>query len=732
MSDFPTELPNGAYNKRKACIDQFMKLRFVDDNLLQFGIVNNEHIHVSRLDLRMMMVHVLDCLAALRVFQDEWYDQMKKNVADDPIIMNERILMLKAERDVFRSATTLTLSGMFDGDDSDPLNPAVNELLKAFPDDTKMTDGRGWLALHWGLLVTDKVDEKSVKQIYISNPDALKEYHIPIYRSSIENDGWTPLHLFAAAPTTPNQKNWLKYFLMQNPSILSLNTHSRPESRRTPLHIAAEYSENPELIRILVNADASKCKIVSRRNGLTPLGVVCKRKFAANKNNQNLVVDYLLEADKSAFVTGDGIIACLQRCRDPDFIPNIDTNESDGRIMLNLIKKLVTASTPVIMNKNNNSWLCEQFRYGFTYPFCLELANVLTPLLDENSRIVIVGSTIASCIVSCRNTPITTTLATADTVSSSVDNDTVLQTVTQLLQKNPEAGKYRDIQQKNLLHLVFSTPRSLLLPMVQAIITERPNLLKEKDDLGMLPIHAAAFTADKATLEILIKANPDSVKELTLMNRNLLHIAVSDVTNTSAVVVEKVSYLCQHHSFMIRHRDLEGFMPVHWSLLHGLGPISYGVYQAICSIDPFNLKDVVMKPYKAVGGTREAPSEWQGSLPLHLLVARHPLFDPISENADIMRLFLKIHPLSANIQNYQKVNPYRLIANTPIPSYFKRLLLRAEPSIFPLEMRRLNYEARRMAMFLAFRAVSRLRDPHILIQLRFENRELMKRVILFL
>jgi hypothetical protein len=42
-----------------------------------------------------------------------------------------------------------------------------------------------------------------------------------------------------------------------------------------------------------------------------------------------------------------------------------------------------------------------------------------------------------------------------------------------------------------------------------------------------------------------------------------------------------------------------------------------------------------------------------------------------------------------------------------LPSYIKRLLLRACPEADPRRLRKLNYKARREAMFLAFSAVTR-------------------------
>ena len=76
--------------------------------------------------------------------------------------------------------------------------------------------------------------------------------------------------------------------------------------------------------------------------------------------------------------------------------------------------------------------------------------------------------------------------------------------------------------------------------------------------------------------------------------------------------------------------------------------------------------------------------------------------------------------------------PYQLAIDKNLPPYYLRLLLRAAPNLNPAELHRLNYAERRMAMFLAFKAVSRNVDPLLMARLRFEKKDLVKHVISFL
>ena len=60
------------------------------------------------------------------------------------------------------------------------------------------------------------------------------------------------------------------------------------------------------------------------------------------------------------------------------------------------------------------------------------------------------------------------------------------------------------------------------------------------------------------------------------------------------------------------------------------------------------------------------------------------------------------------------------------------MLLRATPDLDPAELHRLNWAERRMAMFLAFRAVTTDITPLLMARLRFENKDLVKHIVSFL
>ncbi len=79
-----------------------------------------------------------------------------------------------------------------------------------------------------------------------------------------------------------------------------------------------------------------------------------------------------------------------------------------------------------------------------------------------------------------------------------------------------------------------------------------------------------------------------------------------------------------------------------------------------------------------------------------------------------------------------KKTPCQIAVSNNLPDYYLRLLLRAAPTLDPAELHRLNYAGRRMAMFLAFKAISGTLQVPLLVRLRGESKDLVQRVVSFL
>jgi hypothetical protein len=144
------------------------------------------------------------------------------------------------------------------------------------------------------------------------------------------------------------------------------------------------------------------------------------------------------------------------------------------------------------------------------------------------------------------------------------------------------------------------------------------------------------------------------------------------------------------------------------------------------------------------GSDDEEAQTWQGSLPLHLLVLRFGHFAIFSNHrneVDILLRMLRDYPEAAVIRNFFGT-PYIISVGWSQDDHIQRLLLRAAPHQREFdvmqqeanleELRRLNWEARRMGMFLSHWAVSTNPEPTIFARLRYSYPDLLQRVISFL
>jgi hypothetical protein len=113
-----------------------------------------------------------------------------------------------------------------------------------------------------------------------------------------------------------------------------------------------------------------------------------------------------------------------------------------------------------------------------------------------------------------------------------------------------------------------------------------------------------------------------------------------------------------------------------------------------------------------------------GYSPLHLNIYgdNDKLDDPLSDSVNVMRFLIRHYPaavkirkifddannpIDANVPIWRRVTttPYQYAVKQGVPAYIRRLMLRACPEAGPNVLRRLNYDERRMAMFIGLSAV---------------------------
>ena len=299
-----------------------------------------------------------------------------------------------------------------------------------------------------------------------------------------------------------------------------------------------------------------------------------------------------------------------------------------------------------------------------------------------------------------------------------------------LLKANPEAAKYcdSDTDNDNLLHSAAQQgkmPLKLCIDVMQRILAIHKDAVQEVNVNGWLPVHYAV-----KVMEFLLGLYPESASVFTTDGLfNLLRLTIMDTKNIISGMEAKVRFLCSRYPAMIPERDNIGWIPLHCAVWIRNTPAA----QILCETDgQEQVRTSIVYP-------TDANRKRNGWLPLHLLInrniesLRNSLF---SKEADFFRMLLRWYPeavgIEAGIGVAYKKTPYQLAIDGNLPPYYLRLLLRAAPDLNPAEFHRLNYEERRMAMFLTFKARTSATEPPLLARLRFEKKDLVKRVIFFL
>ena len=324
---------------------------------------------------------------------------------------------------------------------------------------------------------------------------------------------------------------------------------------------------------------------------------------------------------------------------------------------------------------------------------------------------------------------------------SSKDHSIVLERVDMLLKVNPEAAHHRfDSSQRNLLHVAVARmlPSTLCIDIMKRILVLHPDAVKEVSSSGELPVHIAAEYSSLDVLKFLLGLYPESATIVTAQkSENLLHLAVSYSSDKTAKEVT-IRYLCSRYPEFIRQRNNDGETPFLLAMrncyING-----YGMLAPKILFEFGGGQELVRTPI-TLPTTTDGQNSVNGWLPLHIFISSGVLKKPIccsplSAEADFFRLLLRWYPEAAGVQSGSGAStktPYQLAVRRGLDPYYLRLLLRAAPTLKPAELHRLNYKERRMAMFMAFRAITAEPTPLLLARLRFENKDLVKHVVSFL
>eukprot|EP01031_Cornospumella_fuschlensis_P036254 gene36254-43980_t len=129
--------------QRRRSFQLFKKLKFSQNN-------TSNAADEGQLEIDKMILHVLDCLGALQCVMGQ-YDPSRARVFWGAVSTIAEIGI---------DATTGHV---------DKRHPGASHLLRAFPNDQRASDGRGWLPLHWAAVI-DQAEVNDVRNVAKADP----------------------------------------------------------------------------------------------------------------------------------------------------------------------------------------------------------------------------------------------------------------------------------------------------------------------------------------------------------------------------------------------------------------------------------------------------------------------------------------------------------------------------------------------------------------------------------
>ena len=291
------------------------------EEVLAAWVSDEGNFDISLLDEDKMMSHMLDCYAALCAAQQYRVEMKQRSKLD--------VNTQQAKNKVFKTAMSLMSTGMIhDGSEKPEFSSAFSKMVttalsphhpdaSVFPDDSKQTDGRGWMPLHWAALAFDTPEgdlhgltEDDVHLMYASDPLALQLYH-KYNEEDVEGEDedennctgiqrYTPVHFLCMQPVTTKRTSLLRHFSICNRQALFIPS---------VLHVTCQLGQpSEELLKFLLQLDSSQtAKFYEVLYGdSTPLGLLC-----LNNSYNGRLITCLLDVDSTAGVVNDGLFSCI-------------------------------------------------------------------------------------------------------------------------------------------------------------------------------------------------------------------------------------------------------------------------------------------------------------------------------------------------------------------------------------------------------------------------------------
>lgn len=315
--------------------------------------------------------------------------------------------------------------------------------------------------------------------------------------------------------------------------------------------------------------------------------------------------------------------------------------------------------------------------------------------------------------------------------------------VKSLLDADPSAASVLNSDGDTVFHLAIN--QECCVDLLQHLLTAYPFGLAVQNDIGHLPLHAACLTKDLPrsleNVQLLLTHYPQAAKVPCIYGHIPAHIAAESsipqvLQSVLAVYPQGLHYACPEDNLntplikavISSNEDNVHFITTHYpQAVHvtnamGLNPMHFAA-------ENDNL--TIMKMIYSVFPESVRLTDMGGRLPLHVFVQTHQeIFNESDSESDCLRFLLRVFPDSVAVVDHQNEAPLALA--TTENRYLRRLLLRAQPDIFPEELKGLNYVNRRLGLFLAFAAINADGVPNIFSRLRAKEAHLLQSALSYL
>lgn len=344
---------------------------------------------------------------------------------------------------------------------------AVREILSAFPDETKLTDGRVWMPLPWAAAIIDEIGEEAVKTIYLSNPMALKPFSDLRRKGGIECN---PLHILCMCPE-PNL-NLLRYFATVNPWVFD----AREANILPLLHTAAGHSKNVETLQLLLQINLMGMDVIVADSLLRLL-----KRLDENIPNFNDMIDCLVGAIKG--IAGYKEILCNHLCE-------FRSNELLGQkreFYFSFMKRLLTLCPAV----------ASEYRFCYGHLLLHEAAYYMSDIDNANVSDVI-GIILAANPEAIRDKARNTRLGDLP-IHVAVKGEKCrcsFKALDMLLSVYPESATMSNNKGDTIFHIYAKYCRQLDMNtfshrFIYSFCSDYPELLHRRNNLGFTPLHCA-------------------------------------------------------------------------------------------------------------------------------------------------------------------------------------------------------------------------------------------------